>query len=1120
MKHVRLTKTAALILLLCWCSGLTAAEDSQLLWQIGKADNNTAEFALGPDRSNLYSSSFPHDVLFVAGRSDPKQDWPYIQPGPADVWAGSKSHTFTIVFGLQAAPREGECRLVLDLVDTHSSVPPKLQIEVNGESFTRQLPRGAGDDSAFGQPEKGREHVLTLDFPARTLDVGNNHITITSLTGSWILYDQVALTTPASVRSGPLESDSKLLSVYGQPFLIRRDEGRLYQPVLASVLHIGEAAEAEVSVDGATPARQSLDSGFKVIEGFAPAVESPSAIEVGVKVAGKSIGKKQVTIKPVRKWEVYLLHHSHVDIGYTHVQTEVERKHWQYFREVIELARKTADYPAAAPFKWNAEVLWAVDSYLKQAPEDEREVFVDAVRKGWIGLDALYGNELTALCRPEELIRLVDYAGKLRRRYDLTIDTAMITDVPGYTWGIVPVLAQSGVKYFSVGPNRGHRIGYTLSTWGDKPFWWESPCGKHRILCWVAGEGYSFFHSGRLDGGRLFGYLQRLQDAEYPYDMIQLRYSIGGDNGPPDPKLSDFVRDWNAKYAYPKLVVARTTEMFHEFEKRYGEKIPTFRGDFTPYWEDGAGSSARETTLNRNAAERLVQAETLWAMLDPAGYPAARFDDVWRDVVLYDEHTWGAHCSISQPESDFTKAQWKIKQAFALDADAESRSLLEAPLARHRTEASTVTTIDVFNTCSWPRTDLVVLPKEMKVDGDMVTDSDGRRAMSQRLGTGELAFLARAVEPFSASRFTFGSGGASARGNAKAEGSRLSNGAIELTVDERTGAIRSLKSKSQNVELVNDKAGLGLNDYFYVAGRDPDDPQRNGPVTITVRERGPLVASLLVESSAPGCNELSRELRVVYGINRVDVIDVIDKQNIYNQEAVHLAFGFNVPNGVMRMDTPWAVVRPEADQLPGACKNYFTVQRWIDISNNDCGVTLATPDAPLIEVGAITTDPRGKTVGWIEHLEPTTTLYSYVMNNYWETNYKAGQEGPTTFRYSIKPHGRFGAGGAARFGTEMGQPLIAVPVDRSARIRRSILSVEPSGVVVTAFKPALDGKSWIVRLYNPGRVPREVRLGWTRPAPETVWLSNLAEEKVSEITGPIEMAAQEFVTLRASLPPR
>jgi alpha-mannosidase len=314
-------------------------------------------------------------------------------------------------------------------------------------------------------------------------------------------------------------------------------------------------------------------------------------------------------------------------------------------------------------------------------------------------------------------------------------------------------------------------------------------------------------------------------------------------------------------------------------------------------------------------------------------------------------------------------------------------------------------------------------------------------------------------------------------------------------------------------DLVDRRNGLGLNDYFYVAGRDPKEPQRNGPVKISVKENGPLVTSLLIESDAPGCNKLSREVRLVAGMDRVDIINVIDKQNIYTQEAVHLAFPFNVPKGIMRMDTPWAVVQPELDQLAGACKNYFTIQRWVDVSNSDYGVTWATVDAPLVEVGAITNDPRGG-VGWIKKLEPSTTLYSYVMNNYWETNYKAGQEGPTTFRYSIMPHRAFDSGKASRFAVEKSQPLIVVPVDKKAPVQHSVLSVEPASVIVTAFKPSEDGRAWVVRLFNTGDRPEKAGLLWPKPAPETVWLSNLAEDQVAKITGPVEMAAYEILTLR------
>ena len=239
-------------------------------------------------------------------------------------------------------------------------------------------------------------------------------------------------------------------------------------------------------------------------------------------------------------------------------------------------------------------------------------------------------------------MRLVDFGNRLKREYQVPIDSAMISDVPGYTWGIVSVLAESGVKYFSIGPNGGHRIGYTLSEYGDKPFWWRSPCGRHRLLCWIPRTGY--WQGFRGEAG-LLNLLKQMEDSDYPYDIVQIRHCLG-DNAGPGVDLSEFVKDWNAKYAFPKLVIATTSEMMHELERRYGDQLPELSGDFTPYWEDGAASSARETALNRAAAERLVQAETLFTLTQPTDYPTDAFQQAWRNVVLYDEHTWGAHCSI------------------------------------------------------------------------------------------------------------------------------------------------------------------------------------------------------------------------------------------------------------------------------------------------------------------------------------------------------------------------------------------------------------------------------------------------------------------------------------------
>ena len=89
MKHKLLNPCRATLVLLLAHWNLSAA-DLDFLWQIGRADRNNAEFALAP----AGYGQFKTDALFVIGESDPKQDWPYVHPGPGDVWAGGREHTF------------------------------------------------------------------------------------------------------------------------------------------------------------------------------------------------------------------------------------------------------------------------------------------------------------------------------------------------------------------------------------------------------------------------------------------------------------------------------------------------------------------------------------------------------------------------------------------------------------------------------------------------------------------------------------------------------------------------------------------------------------------------------------------------------------------------------------------------------------------------------------------------------------------------------------------------------------------------------------------------------------------------------------------------------------------
>jgi alpha-mannosidase len=174
-------------------------------------------------------------------------------------------------------------------------------------------------------------------------------------------------------------------------------------------------------------------------------------------------------------------------------------------------------------------------------------------------------------------------------------------------------------------------------------------------------------------------------------------------------------------------------------------------------------------------------------------------------------------------------------------------------------------------------------------------------------------------------------------------------------------------------------------------------------------------------------------------------------------------------------------------------------------------------DSPLVEVGGITanligsqTDPRV----WIQHLEPSQTIYSWVMNNHWHTNYRAEQEGPTVFRFALRAHKGFSAIEAARFGVGCSQPLIAAPAAGPAP-GKPRLELSSDKVVVTAFKPSDDGKAWIVRLFGASGKAEKVKLAWARPVPQQVWLSDTSERPREKAATSIEVPAWGIVTLRA-----
>src|SRR5215207_1148196 len=240
--------------------------------------------------------------------------------------------------------------------------------------------------------------------------------------------------------------------VAGLPLFRRMEDGSLSQVLRLVVLAESVAGDVTFTVsDGDTTLDTArIDRGSTLVHLFVPEVYEPGTFSLRVEAGGGEPFEAGVEVRPQRKWSVFLVHHSHLDIGYTDTQGSVLQHHLQYLDSVLDLVSATDDWPENAKFRWNVEATWPLLHWIKNRPERDRSRFFDRVREGRIEICALPFSMHTEAYSIDELARQIRFADELRERYNVPIQTAMQTDVPGATVGLLSSLVDADIRYLSV----------------------------------------------------------------------------------------------------------------------------------------------------------------------------------------------------------------------------------------------------------------------------------------------------------------------------------------------------------------------------------------------------------------------------------------------------------------------------------------------------------------------------------------------------------------------------------------------------------------------------------------------------------------------------------------------
>lgn len=235
MKNLTIVSIAG-VLLACFMATsnpVVAAE----LWHLGTRDGGSLEFGKKGEEGvpDTFLAEFPEPVVVRAEDATAVNQWPKFQPGPADAWAESKSHTYTILFDVPDAAvlKDAKSVELLLSLSGHPVGPPTLSVALNGVTRTFTLRADAGGDrhALLSLASNGNARDYTVSFPVNVLKAKDNRLTLTTTEKSWLIYDAISMHTSAFVPTDHI--------AVGEAFRGKRNEIRKFILVFKTHVDIG-----------------------------------------------------------------------------------------------------------------------------------------------------------------------------------------------------------------------------------------------------------------------------------------------------------------------------------------------------------------------------------------------------------------------------------------------------------------------------------------------------------------------------------------------------------------------------------------------------------------------------------------------------------------------------------------------------------------------------------------------------------------------------------------------------------------------------------------------------------------------------------------------------------------
>lgn len=765
--------------------------------------------------------------------------------------------------------------------------------------------------------------------------------------------------------------------------------------------------------------------------------------------------------------EVYIVHHSHTDVGYTDIQEQIIYNQVNNIHNVISIIKN--GYENDTPekdFKWNCETYYCVEQFLKTASEQVKTDFFHLVKKGNIGLSATYLN-FNDLVDIGMLNHKTARMQETFREKGISVTTAMNADINGISMGARDVLIKNGIEFLFTNIHTHHGM-YPLYQ-NQVPYYWENENGG-RILVWN-GEHYNLGNALGIVFNKNINYMTESyfgRDKEttalealheklgesiaeyeqngYPYDFYITSVSgVFSDNAPANPDIIAVVNMFNQRFGEEVTLQMVTLHELYDLIRDKTADAPVYRGSINDWWGNGVGSTPYAV---KHYKEGLRLSHICDGLEEKTGYCNEILKESGEEnALLYAEHTWGHSATITNPYDtmvanlDIRKTSYASKTHEAGAMRRSEQYHLLGDVLRYYNTSGQVKAVSMSSSKG-------IFPVEFYVEtlslpGVKVTDLKTGEVLSTQLSAHPrgvmVSFLAE-FEPKEEKLFSYEEQPAPSQklytrtawvGAERVRDIvndydrescylpyRLENDWFCIRYQIGKGIV-SFRNKKDETELIRD----GLEKFFTpiyecteirngiyeerrllgrnIRGRHA--VQHQGILRdIKILDHGAVFDRIELVFTLEGTYYSSTIIKMYRQLPRIEFTYRIAKTLSEDVESVYLPLALNLSHSTLHIHNGGVAMRPGIDQLPGSNMEYYMADYGLLYQSGTQGILVNTFDTPLIYMGQMQHHP----ILLCDNKEQNNhrPVYSWIMNNTWETNFKMDLSGFGEFRYALELH--------------------------------------------------------------------------------------------------------------------